>query len=80
MNRINQKLKEQEKLLSIYFTAGYPRLGDTVKIIEDLEKNGVDLIEIGLPFQIHWQMALPYRKVQQLPLKMECIPSYSLSN
>jgi tryptophan synthase alpha chain len=50
MNRINQRLKEQKKLLSIYFTAGYPRLGDTVKIIEDLEKNGVDLIEIGLPF------------------------------
>jgi tryptophan synthase alpha chain len=50
MNRINQKLKEQKKLLSIYFTAGYPKLGDSVKIIEDLEKNGVDLIEIGLPF------------------------------
>ncbi|MCK5440618.1 MAG: tryptophan synthase subunit alpha [Maribacter sp.] len=50
MNRINQKLKEQKKLLSIYFTAGYPKLEDTVKIIEDLEKNGVDLVEIGLPF------------------------------
>ena len=50
MNRINQKLKEDKKLLSIYFTAGYPRQGDTVKIIQDLEKNGVDMIEIGLPF------------------------------
>ena len=50
MNRINQKLKEQKKLLSIYFTAGYPGLHDTVKIIEDLEKEGIDLIEIGLPF------------------------------
>lgn len=50
MNRINQKLKEDKKLLSIYFTAGYPSLGDTVPIIENLEKNGVDLIEIGLPF------------------------------
>ncbi|QLG44263.1 tryptophan synthase subunit alpha [Costertonia aggregata] len=50
MNRINQKLKENKKLLSIYFTAGYPALNDTVKIIEDLEKNGVDMIEIGLPF------------------------------
>ncbi len=50
MNRINKKLVEGKKLLSIYFTAGYPKLGDTVKIIEDLEKNGVDLIEIGLPF------------------------------
>ena len=50
MNRIKQKLQEDKKILSIYFSAGYPKLDDTVKIIEDLEKNGVDLIEIGLPF------------------------------
>ncbi|RZT00169.1 tryptophan synthase subunit alpha [Aquimarina brevivitae] len=50
MNRINKKLAADKKLLSIYFTAGYPELNDTVKIIEDLEKNGVDMIEIGLPF------------------------------
>lgn len=50
MNRINQKIQEDKKLLSIYFTAGYPSLTDTVSIIEDLEKNGVDMIEIGLPF------------------------------
>ncbi|TBN05586.1 tryptophan synthase subunit alpha [Hyunsoonleella flava] len=50
MNRINQKLQEDKKLLSIYFTAGYPEINDTVSIIQDLEKNGVDMIEIGLPF------------------------------
>ncbi|MEM9680232.1 MAG: tryptophan synthase subunit alpha [Bacteroidota bacterium] len=50
MNRINQKLQEDQKLLSIYFTAGYPNLEDTVPIIQDLERNGVDMIEIGLPF------------------------------
>ncbi|WP_222983585.1 tryptophan synthase subunit alpha [Flagellimonas meishanensis] len=50
MNRIKQKLQEDKKLLSIYFTAGYPKLNDTVKIIQDLEKSGVDFIEIGLPF------------------------------
>tara|TARA_R110000796_G_scaffold41772_2_gene103355 strand:+ start:16345 stop:17106 length:762 start_codon:yes stop_codon:yes gene_type:complete len=50
MNRINQKMQEDKKLLSIYFTAGYPSLNDTVKIIEELEDNGVDMIEIGLPF------------------------------
>lgn len=49
-NRINQKMQEDKKLLSIYFTAGYPALNDTVQIIEDLEKNSVDMIEIGLPF------------------------------
>tara|TARA_R110002074_G_scaffold57077_1_gene140373 strand:+ start:16293 stop:17057 length:765 start_codon:yes stop_codon:yes gene_type:complete len=49
-NRIKRKLQEDKKLLSIYFTAGYPSLNDTVQIIQDLEKNGVDMIEIGLPF------------------------------
>jgi tryptophan synthase alpha chain len=50
MNRINQKLQEDKKILSIYFSAGYPNLNDTVQIIQDLEKYGVDMIEIGLPF------------------------------
>ncbi|WP_445736708.1 tryptophan synthase subunit alpha [Mariniflexile sp.] len=50
MNKINKKLQENKKLLSIYFTAGYPTLNDTVTIIQNLEKSGVDMIEIGLPF------------------------------
>ncbi|SFZ92781.1 tryptophan synthase, alpha chain [Flaviramulus basaltis] len=50
MNRIQTKLKEDKKLLSIYFTAGYPSINDTVSIIQNLEKNGVNMIEIGLPF------------------------------
>ena len=50
MNRINKKLQEDKKLLSIYFTAGYPSINDTVTVIQNLEKSGVDMIEIGLPF------------------------------
>ena len=50
MNRINQKLAESQKILSPYFTAGYPELNDTVSILQELEKSGVDLVEIGLPF------------------------------
>lgn len=50
MNRIQQKLQESKKLLSIYFTAGYPQLDDTVSILQKLEKSGVDMVEIGLPF------------------------------
>ncbi|NQY05066.1 MAG: tryptophan synthase subunit alpha [Flavobacteriaceae bacterium] len=50
MNRINTKLQEDKKLLSIYFTAGYPSLNDTATIITELQKSGVDMIEIGLPF------------------------------
>lgn len=50
MNRIQNKLREKKKLLSIYFTAGYPSLEDTVPIISRLEDAGVDMIEIGMPF------------------------------
>ncbi len=50
MNRIQQKLQQDKKLLSIYFTAGFPLIGDTVPVLQELEKNGVDMVEIGLPF------------------------------
>lgn len=50
MQRIQNKIKENKKILSIYFSAGFPSLNDTVSLIKDLVKNGVDMIEIGLPF------------------------------
>lgn len=50
MNRIQQKLQENKKLLSIYFTAGYPAINDTVSILTQLQESGVDMVEIGLPF------------------------------
>ena len=50
MNRINKTLNQDKKLLSIYFTAGFPELEDTVPILEQLQEAGVDMIELGLPF------------------------------
>ena len=50
MNRIISKIEGDKKILSIYFSAGFPALNDTVKVIQELEHNGVDMIEIGLPF------------------------------
>ncbi|NLC50071.1 MAG: tryptophan synthase subunit alpha, partial [Bacteroidales bacterium] len=51
MNRIDKLFdKEKNGVLSVYFTAGFPNLNDTVPVIESLEKNGVKLIEIGIPF------------------------------
>jgi tryptophan synthase alpha chain len=50
MNRINKKLQENKKLLSIYFTAGFPQLNDTVSILKALQASGVDMVEIGMPF------------------------------
>lgn len=51
MNRIKQLFeKKQKDILSIYFTAGFPNLNDTCNVIRELENNGIDLIEIGIPF------------------------------
>ncbi|MDO4229021.1 MAG: tryptophan synthase subunit alpha [Capnocytophaga sp.] len=50
MNRITTIFNKNKKILSIYFTAGFPNLNDTVSIIETLADNGVDIIEIGIPF------------------------------
>ncbi|WP_338731216.1 tryptophan synthase subunit alpha [Mangrovimonas cancribranchiae] len=50
MNRINKALQSDKKLLSIYFTAGYPELKNTTTILENLEQSGIDMVEIGLPF------------------------------
>ena len=51
MNRIEKLFKQKnKKILSVYFTAGYPDLNDTLNIISELDKAGVDMIEIGMPF------------------------------
>ncbi|MEO6901923.1 MAG: tryptophan synthase subunit alpha [Bacteroidia bacterium] len=51
MNKIDLLFKEkQNNILSIYFTAGFPKLNDTTEILKELENNAVDMIEIGMPF------------------------------
>ncbi len=51
MNRIDQLFREKQKqILSIYITAGFPELDDTVNIIKELEESGADMVEIGMPF------------------------------
>jgi tryptophan synthase alpha chain len=51
VNRIDQLFKEKsEGILNIYFTAGYPQLEDTTRIILNLDRAGVDIIEIGMPY------------------------------
>lgn len=50
-NRINQLFQDTPKnVLSIYFCAGTPTLNGTADVIRTLEKNGVNMIEIGIPF------------------------------
>lgn len=54
MNRITKKLsdlkKQNKKALVCFITAGDPTLADTEKLVLTLEKAGVDIIELGVPF------------------------------
>lgn len=51
MNRIIKLFGEKKKdILSIYFTAGFPKLEDTRTILASLQNAGTDLVEIGMPY------------------------------
>jgi len=50
MNRLQNLFETKKNILSIYYTAGYPSLDDTIAIAEALEESGADLLEIGFPY------------------------------
>lgn len=52
MNNINRLFSENKgrKLLSIYFCAGCPTVEGTGDVIKTLERKGIDMIEVGIPF------------------------------
>lgn len=51
MNRIDNLFQTKGKdILSVYFTAGFPQLNDTVVILKQLQDSGADMVEVGIPF------------------------------
>lgn len=54
MNRIDKKFSslraKGEKALSLFITAGYPKIDSTVELVLRLERAGADLVELGMPF------------------------------
>ncbi|MBR0273499.1 MAG: tryptophan synthase subunit alpha [Bacteroidaceae bacterium] len=52
MNKINKLFAERgdNKLLSLYFCAGSPTLEGTGDVIKTMQRRGIDLIEVGIPF------------------------------
>jgi len=50
MNRIKQRFNSKKNILNIYVTAGFPKLNDTIEIVQELAASDVDMIEIGMPF------------------------------
>lgn len=50
-NRITDLFsRKSERLLNVYFTAGFPNLDDTLTVLRGLQQAGVDLVEIGMPY------------------------------
>ena len=49
-NRIQNTFQAKQNILNVYLTAGFPQLNDTVEIVKELANNGVDMVEIGMPF------------------------------
>ena len=51
-NKINQLFKDHQdkKLLSLYFCAGCPTLENTGEVIKTMQRRGIDMIEVGIPF------------------------------
>lgn len=52
MNKINKLFADRKdhKLLSLYFCAGCPTLEGTANVIKTLERRGISMIEVGIPF------------------------------
>ncbi len=51
MNRIKELFQQkQHNILSVFCTAGFPELDSIVPVLEELQANGVDVVEIGMPF------------------------------
>ncbi len=53
MNKINQLFSDthnNRKLLSLYFCAGAPTLESTCDVIMAMQRRGIDMIEVGIPF------------------------------
>ena len=51
MSKLELVFKEKSKrVLNVYCTAGYPSLDSTMKVMTSLQKNGADIIELGMPY------------------------------
>ena len=81
MNRINQLFQDNpQDLLSIYFCAGHPTLDGTADVIRILEKNGVNMIEIGIPFSDPMADGIVIQDAATRACATECLSASSLSS
>ena len=53
---ISQAFKDKKKKLVTFVTGGDPDIDTSLEIIETIINNGVDILEIGMPFLTQWLM------------------------
>ena len=81
MSRLENLFKAQSKrVLNVYCTAGYPDLNSTLQIMESLQENGVNIIELGMPYSDPLAMVRLYKRAALLHLKMACLLKNYLVN
>lgn len=73
MNRLKKMFQiaqnQREKLLSIFVTAGYPKLDSTPELVWTFEKAGANFVEIGVPFSDPIADGPTIQKASQIALK-----------
>ncbi len=70
MNRINRLFEQKNRdILSIYYPAGYPAIDDTMPILESLQAQGVDMVELGIPFSDPMADGVVIEQAAQMALK-----------
>ncbi len=51
MSRLSELfIKQNERVLNVYCTAGFPQLNSTLKVMKSLQDNGANIIELGMPY------------------------------
>ncbi len=51
MSRLSELfIKQNERVLNVYCTAGFPQLNSTLKVMKSLQDNGANISELGMPY------------------------------
>lgn len=81
MNRIHQLFDNKKQgILSVYFCAGHPTLNGTPDTLKALQAEGIDMVEIGIPFSDPLADGPTIQSAASKALKMACRYAFSLNN
>ena len=50
LQKLFENRSEGQKIMSLFITAGFPEPQSTVRLVQELEVSGADIIELGMPF------------------------------